>query len=336
MPEKSTKRLAILFGVLCAAAIGMLISFARSAAVESAPAYSTLSTEPDGAKLLYDGLRGTGLTAISRQFRSVSIEKPRHSTVLFLGISPSTLNWAEASFFDELEQSAIAGNRIAITIINGEVFTFLDTGKAQRELKKRWGVEFKASADQSKSIINVDHTWTALPAYGPSVWRRDFGAGNIVLIADAGRLTNEGVAKNETNRRLLREVVADLPSVIFEEAHLGISESGSIAGLARHYRLQGLVGGLLLLAALFIWARSVSFPPAPPPADKTLLGADTRSMLTELMSRHLKGNLIATCVAEWNRTRAHAPALQLPTETNPVAAYSQLQESFDKKTKFTL
>jgi hypothetical protein len=107
-------------------------------------------------------------------------------------------------------------------------------------------------------------------------------------------------------------------------------------GLARHYHLQGSVVGLILVAALFVWNRSVNFPPTPAAREEIPLGSDSRSMLAELMSRHLKGQLIATCVAEWNRTRAHAPALAVPAERDAVTAYTKLQETLREKTEFRI
>ena len=65
-------------------------------------------------------------------------------------------------------------------------------------------------------------------------------------------------------------------------------------------------------------------------------GADARSILTELMSRHLKKDLMAACVAEWNRTRGQARAIAVPAETNAVAAYAGIQQQLQDKQKFKL
>jgi hypothetical protein len=49
--------------------------------------------------------------------------------------------------------------------------------------------------------------------------------------------------------------------VVFDESHLGEVESGSIAGLARNYHLEGLALALLTLAGLYVWKNSSSLLP---------------------------------------------------------------------------
>ena len=125
-------------------------------------------------------------------------------------------------------------------------------------------------------------------------------------------------------------------AVAFDETHLGIEESGSIAGLARRFKLQGLVVGLLILVGLFIWNQSVSFPPPAPfesSGDKQVLGADARSTFAGLIASHLPPRaLLESCVAEWNRVK---PQQQITTELSakidPIATYRQLQENLPKR-----
>lgn len=334
MPEaqlRSSTRTAILFVMVCLGGLAALLYFANSAALQSTPAYSTFNTGPDGAKLVFDALRDARLVQVSRQFKSVSLQKPHHATVLFLGVEPLTLTTSEQSYFDELERSAENGNCLVLAVTNDP-----PSLKPKHELLERTGVRFVTDKNTHTSSIDVDKSWKPLPEYSPYVWQRDFGQGSIILVGEAGRLTNKGIATSDENRHLLQQLISNRSSVVFEEAHLGIRETGSIAGLARHYHLQGFIAGLILLAALFVWSRSVSFPPMPPLPEKASLGVDARSMLVELMSRHLKGQLMAACVAEWNRTRAHAPAIQVPEENNPVVAYTKLQESLAGRTSFKL
>ena len=78
-------------------------------------------------------------------------------------------------------------------------------------------------------------------------WRRRLDArfwfSEIVLVGRGQRLSNKGIATEAANRALLYELVKGQRAAIFEEAHLGIRETGSIVGLARHYHLQGLMAG---------------------------------------------------------------------------------------------
>lgn len=332
MPE--AKRIPILFALLCALALTSLVYFAHSAAVESTPPYSTLNTSPDGARLLFDGLRDAGIVHVSRQFQSLSLEHPQHSTIFFLGLDPFELLFADAEFMDLIEETASAGNQVVIAVTDREVVDY--SSKGPRQLIDRWGIHFVANKAQHRSSIAADRHWTHLSDYGDEVFRRRFGGGSLVLVGQAERLTNKGVATSAANRQLLTDLVGAQPSAVFEEAHLGVRESGSIVGLARHYGLQGLLAGFILLAGLFVWSRSVSFPPPLPREEKLLAGSDTRSMLAELMSRHMKGQLITACVTEWNRTRGHAETLVLPPEKDAVQAYASLQKLLREKNKFTL
>jgi hypothetical protein len=329
MPEnfaRSATPATALFAMLCLAGVSGLIFFARSAAVQSLPEYSTLSTAPNGAKLLFDGLNDAGFVAVSRQFKSVSLQRPRHSTVFFLGVDPFALLVADRPSFEEVRTAAAAGNQIVIAVINRKTIDPEDLGKQGDE----WGIHVRSTE------VTVDKDWIALPEYGPQVWRQRFDKGSIILLGHADRLSNKQIATSDASRHLFAELVGGYPSVVFEEAHLGIRESGSIAGLARHYHLQGLAAGLILVASLFVWNRSVAFPPVPSLRETTLFGSGTRAMLTELMSRHLKGRLLATCVAEWNRTRGRAAALVVPEQSSAVSAYAELQDSLHEKTKFKL
>ena len=314
------KLIPVLFSALCVGGASSLLYFAALSASESVPAFSTLNTKADGAKLLFDGLNTSGLVNVTRQFKNVSVQRPSNSVVFFLGVEPFKLAFAEQPYFETMENVANTGNRVVIAI--------QDFGAYENADLARWGIRFQSSS------LKPDARWR--PAYGEAVWQRHFGKGSIILVSQATRLSNKGIATDEANRKLLGSLLSGYRSVVFEEAHLGIVETGSIAGLARHYHLQGLLAGLLVLAGLFIWSRSVNFSPTPSASSRSVAGADTRSMLTEMMSRHLKGQLIGTCVAEWNRTRQHSPALEIPAETGAVAAYTKLQESLQEKTKYRI
>lgn len=335
----------VVFTAVCVTGAAMLVYFAQLSALQSIPAYSTLSSKPEGAKLLFDGLSKVGAAKVSRQFKPVSLQKPVNAVVFFLGVRPSELEAGEQSYFDEMERSARAGNRLVIGVTKGPAKRLVIGGPDSRAVKvdetegttlfKRWGINFVPSKDDSLiTVPKLDKSWQSLPEAGSEVWQRKFGKGAIVFVGHTDRLNNKGIATSEGNRRVLRHLLGDYGAVVFEEAHLGIQETGSIAGLARHYHLQGLLAGLILVAALFVWSRSISFPPAPPTTEKLLVGSDTRSMLRELMSRHLKGNVLAICVAEWNRTSPRSPSLEVPEGSDVLAAYSKLQRSLQEKAKF--
>jgi hypothetical protein len=288
---------------------------------------------PDGARLLFDGLREAGFVAVSRQFKPVSLEKPRAAAVFFLGFAALDLNEEDAAFFDAMEAAARRGNKLIVAVPEESTYTFKRAEK-KALLETRWGVKFASEKGNFSATPVVDKNWKAA---GDGVWTRNFGSGGIVLLARGQRLSNKGIANEAANRALLYELVKGQRALIFEEAHLGIRETGSIVGLARHYHLQGLMAGFLILAGMFVWSRSVRFPPAAAAMEKQVAGTDARGMLTEMMSRYLKKDLMAACVAEWNRTRGQAQAIVMPADTNAVAAYAGIQQQLlQDKQKFKL
>ncbi len=336
MPDQADKRVAWLFGGLCVLTLAGLIYFAESIATHSAPAYSTWNAGADGAKLLFDSLKQSGLVNVERQFESVTLHTPKQSTIFFLGMESFALKYEDEEFFRSTEAAAKQGNVLVFAVLDDYFFDgqskVVDSHSPQppkTEIQKQWGVSI------DKGGFHPDKNWRN--AFGlTNVWQRAFGSGTIILLTKGGRLNNKNIATDSAARQLLYQLISQRPSVVFEEAHLGIRESGSIMGLARRYHLQGLILGFLLLAALFVWSRSVSFPPPRPEEKKPLLGSDNQSMLAELMARHLKNQLISICVQEWNRTRGHKNVLAPPIDPNPVSAYREIQESLQDKSIFKI
>ena len=111
-------------------------------------------------------------------------------------------------------------------------------------------------------FTNLDPAWKVVYARqsAPVMVERKFGAGSVVFCTDSYFLSNEAMLK-ERHADLLAWVIGPSSRVMFDEAHLGIVEEPGVAMLMRKYRLHGLVAGLLLLAALFIWKNSSRFAP---------------------------------------------------------------------------
>ena len=138
------------------------------------------------------------------------------------------------------------------------------------------------------------------------VIERKFGKGSVVIASDSFFVSNEAMLKDR-HADLLAWLVGANRTVVFDEAHLGMSESPGVAALMRKYRLHGLAAGLLLLAGLFIWKNSTSL--MPPHADGRsedfVAGKDAASGFVNLLRRNIPPrDVFATCFAEWKKTAA--------------------------------
>ncbi len=193
------------------------------------------------------------------------------------------------------------------------------------------------------TLSELDPAWNVIYARGqaPVLVERAFGAGSVILATDSYFLSNEALFK-EPHADLLAWILGDNPNVVFDEAHLGVTQTSNIAGLIRQFRLHGLVVGLLVLALLFIWKSAASLVPphaveAPSPY---VAGKDAAGGFVNLLRRHVPGTkVLDLCVTEWKKSRARlVPAVKLQQiqavleaeNTRParqrdaVAAYNQI------------
>ena len=178
--------------------------------------------------------------------------------------------------------------------------------------------------------------WTVLHREGdkPVVVERAFVGGALALAATTYPFINQALAENRQTALLVRLVGAHT-RIVFDEAHFGVAEQGSLAELARKYRLGGLVAGLLLLAVLAIWKESAGFPPAwetGAASTGPVAGRDSLSGFSSLLRRNVPPRkLMELGWNEWKRTHGRelkpeeAAAVEsiLATETDPLLAYSK-------------
>jgi hypothetical protein len=246
------------------------------------------------------------------------------------------------------------------------------------EGEKRWGVRLAFSrapedADEDLPVVNevrrepdraglpekltmhgllyfthLDPTWNVIYRRGrePVVIERHFGTGSVVLAADSYWMINESLYK-EPQPALLSWLAGENRTLLFDESHFGVVEVPGVAGLARRYRLHGLVAGLLLLALLFIWMNASSLVPpytALAPVAVAVRGRDAASGLTNLLRRSVpKGSLLAVCLTEWRKGERRGaariePAKLARLETlaaggkrDPLSAYEQIRRLLAEK-----
>jgi hypothetical protein len=104
---------------------------------------------------------------------------------------------------------------------------------------------------------------------------------------------------------LLAWLVGPGRNVIFDEAHLGVTEAPGVATLMRKYHLYWFVAGLILLAGLFIWMNSASLVPLHTnrQAQDYVAGKDAAAGFDNLLRRSIPTrDLLATCFNEWKQS----------------------------------
>ena len=159
-----------------------------------------------------------------------------------------------------------------------------------------------------------NRAWRTLytnPEGGAVAIERPLGAGTLVLLTDSWHFTNEALRDDRT-AEWLAWLVGRSRRVIFDETHLGIREQPGVAMLARRYRLHGVVAVLAVLAGLFVWRNSTSFPPVEPtprqPGDNAAVqGREAAAGFVSLLRRNLPvASLASTCFQEWRKSCARA------------------------------
>ena len=159
-------------------------------------------------------------------------------------------------------------------------------------------------------FTNLDKAWQIIYARGTNavVVERKFGHGTVVIATDSYFVSNEAMLKDR-HADFLAWLVGPSKTVVFDEAHLGTVETSGVSGLMRKYRLYWFIGGLIVLAGLFIWKNSVSLAPryAEQKQEEYIPGKEAASGFVNLLRRNIPvGNLLDTCFAEWKKSAANS------------------------------
>jgi hypothetical protein len=248
--------------------------------------------------------------------------------------------------------------RVSLTERWGFGFHIIDLDQGDDDVYEPVAVENKSSLslperlDWHSGIVltNIVSAWKTIYARGTNavVVERRFGRGSVVIATDSYFLSNEAM-QGDRHADLLAWFVGPSRNVFFDEAHLGVLERPGMATLLRKYRLYWLVGGLVLLAGLFIWKNAFSLvPPHPAESDRGhVVGKDASAGIVNLLRRSIPADeLLATCFAEWKKSAAtggrystarlqQAEAIfqaecSLPAKArNPQRAYQQICEALE-------
>ncbi|MBI1177332.1 hypothetical protein GC207_07820 [bacterium] len=204
-------------------------------------------------------------------------------------------------------------------------------------------------------FTNLNDDWKVIyeRANQPVVVERKIGAGSVVVATDAWPVSNEALRK-ERQPGFLTWLIGDHSTVIFDEQHLGVTASPGIASLMRRYRMQGIVGAFFVLAMLFVWRSSTSFPPRPKIVRQEemvpdIIGRDAASGFVNLLQRGVpRADLLQTCFAEWKQSLAAGKGCSKerldrmeklllsfedtpPDQRNPIETYRELHRAWKEK-----
>lgn len=341
---------------------GVIALFNRQfASGELYPEFSTLRTDRLGARLLYDSLGKLPGLAVERSFVPLESLPRDGATLVLLGVNPMRVNWDQDLFLQVVERIASRGNRVVVGMhIDAEYdrpaqkdFDHAEepaaNGPTPRRklplpqappLKTLWKVSLQIDPNEKNLhplYFGQANGWRVRDQVGPEALaiERDFGKGSVMLLAESDDFTNESAVALAR----LQQVAATLGPyrrIVFDEEHLGVTESGSVIGMARQFRLMGLALGLAICAALFIWRNAAGFPPpAPNQSTERFSGRTSQAGLLTLLQRHIPpAELAAVCWREWltsNRRQAtperrqQAEAILAGAAKRPLEATREIQ-----------
>jgi hypothetical protein len=301
-------RVAYAFFVLAAVAFvaGMLTLANREVSSgEAYPQYSSLRTDPDGTKLLYDGLGRLPGVSTARNFMALDSSSERHAVILLIGMTPERFDSAD-EYLSPLAGLAEDGNRVVVTFQYEPSLTALK----MPEMEKRWDAKVMTDRVERRGhpfYFGESKQWTSVKLAGEKMlaMERKFGKGSIVLAAESPGFANDAVLAGR-EAELISRAIGEYQRVVFDEGHLGIAESGSVVALARRFRLTGLAAGLAICAALFLWKRIPVFPPPAALRTESRAGITSQAGLATLLRRHIAaGDLASTCWRAWLETNRH-------------------------------
>ncbi len=334
-PHKVVMRSAVLLVLLAAGfTAGVVYLFGiEFAAGDLYPEYSSLRSDPMGAKMLFDSLARLPGVATSRNYLPLETVREDGATVLLLALDVGSFA-EDAEAVKRVEQFARRGNR-AIAALAAKSETHLGLGG---ELARAWHVRFAIDADKKhvhRLYFAEAREWNVLDrvAHKLLAIERDFGKGSIVLFAESDDFTNQSTVSTD-RLELISAALGSYPRIVFDERHLGIAESGSVVGLARRFHLTGMALGLALCAALFIWRNASAFPPPATRDAVRLSGRTSHAGLLTLLRRHIPpARLAAACWQEWlavNRRgippdRLQQAAAIVGASADPLEAVRQVQ-----------
>jgi hypothetical protein len=202
--------------------------------------------------------------------------------------------------------------------------------QAYVDLTQRWGVEVdryaKMEGEASLSLqekelppflpwysVSVfeprDPDWQVIYAREgkPVLIEQSYGKGSIVLSSDSFLLSNEAM-RSKRYPQLLSWLCGHHRKIVFDETHLGVSESPGIATLLRKYGLAPFFISLIVLFLLAVWKQAAGLVPAFEEEERASInsGKDVFTGFTNLLRRNISPDqILPVCLEEWKRSFTH-------------------------------
>ena len=336
----------LLIVVLASAAVGCLaiVLNGQYSSGNVYAEYSSQRTDRMGTAALYEALAKTYPDVTRNEIPLASLTV-KNAEVLVFGLAPSDL---ETEYLNAVEALAKNGNRVVIALDGGAyVFDLKGTNAA---LEAKWRLSLVDSRNENK--LDERDAFHFAPAEN-SEWKeegdmsvsRTFGKGSLVLIGSSWPYTN-GALREDRDIDGIEWTIGNPSRILFDETHLGTEERGTVMGLARQLRLQGVLAVAIVCALLFIWQSSAPFPPergAGKDSDLRLVAASASQGLRNLLAHNIPaGRVVSVCVAEWRKDRgrlvaadqlARIESIAASRTAHPVTQWREIRAELDLKRK---
>ena len=253
------------------------------------PDYSTLRSDPHGAKVLYESLRRTTGT-VSRNYEAWTTLEGSNAHYVMLGASPLVLK--EEKDFGPI----LSGGGVLLIAL------------APASAKANIRTEKMGFIHNVGGLALRGETWKCVigEADKCTLAERGAGKGKIRLLSSVRPLSN-GSLFDARDAELVAKLFPKDRAIVFDESHLGVEESGGVGVLLRRYRLMPALAMLLGVALLFVWRNSTPLTPEKEPVTAAMAPQPAASLRTLLEQNVPRPKLLETLVAEWKRARHLLP-----------------------------
>lgn len=261
------------------------------------PEWSTLRSDPLGSKVLFLALSRMPGVTVERNFAPWKEQAARRAQYVFLGVGPAVV--------PELEKLLAGGGTVLAGLPSGRAKALPKTEKLGFVYVAPGEVELRTEAWQCEA--------------GTRERCRVLRKGGLVVMADGAPLRNGELHEKREAELVAKLFGAGLP-VVFDESHLGVTETGGVGVLLRRYRLFPAIGMMLAAALLFLWRSGVSLLPEREPLSAGMTPQPAASLRTLLAQRVGPAKVLETLVSEWRRALPLLPSWQRGREAEMEAA----------------